>query len=164
MEFYERVNAILKDKKLTKRAFAKILIDLHPVLKTTGEPPVEGTVYGYLNGSVSIPIELISYIAEALDIVEQDLFDDSLKSQERCLKSFINKANNKQLEYFNTIINSKISNSNINISYGNIIISEKDKTKNIEKLLELIEYVPQNVIDKLIIKFEEYRKLSEDII
>ncbi len=98
MEIYEKINKVLKNKKLTKRAFSKILIDLKPILKTTGEPPVEGTVYGYLNGNVSIPIEIISFIAEALDVTEQELFDDSLKAKIKFLKYIAKDCDKEELK------------------------------------------------------------------
>jgi transcriptional regulator with XRE-family HTH domain len=91
MEVYEKINDIIKKKNMTKREFANILRNLEPRLRSTDQAPLETTIYKYLNGQVSIPIEIISFIAEALDISEQELFDDSLKVKIKFLKSVSNK-------------------------------------------------------------------------
>jgi transcriptional regulator with XRE-family HTH domain len=160
MEVYEQINTILKYKKLTKRAFAQILQNLKPTLKSTGEIPVEGTIYSYLNGKISIPIELIPYIAEALDITEQELFENTKYSRKKCIKYVLESSDEKELNYFNTIINSKITNSNIN--YASIIITEKNKSKKLQELIELFEHVPDSFIDKILIKFREYKRVGEE--
>ena len=91
MEVYEKINDIIKKKYMTKREFANILRSLEPRLRSTDQaPPVETTIYKYLNGQVSIPIEIITFIAEALDVTEQELFDDSLKVKIKFLKSISN--------------------------------------------------------------------------
>jgi transcriptional regulator with XRE-family HTH domain len=160
MEVYDTVNKILKDKNLTKREFAKVLQNLQPKLKSTGETPLETTIYKYLNGQVSIPIELIPYIAEALDITEQELFENTKYSRKKCIKYVLESSDEKELNYFNTIINSKITNSNIN--YGSIIITEKNKSKKLQELIELFEHVPDSFIDKVLIKFREYKRVGEE--
>ncbi|MDD5401361.1 MAG: helix-turn-helix transcriptional regulator [Sulfurimonas sp.] len=43
-------------------------------LKSTGEIPSEQTIYGYLNGKRELKAELIPYIAEVLEVDEQELF------------------------------------------------------------------------------------------
>jgi transcriptional regulator with XRE-family HTH domain len=90
MEVYEKINDIIKKKNMTKREFANILRSLEPRLRSTDQAPVETTIYKYLNGQVSIPIEIITFIAEALDVTEQELFDDSLKVKIKFLKSISN--------------------------------------------------------------------------
>ncbi|NOQ29561.1 MAG: XRE family transcriptional regulator [Helicobacteraceae bacterium] len=82
MELYERINTILKLKKLNKKEFALKLIDLSPKLKRTGETPTLTTIYSYLNGNREVQVELISYIAEVLDISEQELFEHSSEPYE----------------------------------------------------------------------------------
>jgi transcriptional regulator with XRE-family HTH domain len=83
MEVYERINQLIKNQNLTKREFANKLISLEPKLNSTGETPTEKTIYKYLNGTVSIRIELIPYIAEALRVTEQDLFTHNTKSRKK---------------------------------------------------------------------------------
>jgi len=75
MEVYEKINYILKEKQISKREFVKLLNSLEPRLKSTGNTPSEQTIYGYLNGKREIKIELIPYIAEALGVKEQELFE-----------------------------------------------------------------------------------------
>ena len=64
---------------MTKREFATKLLELEPRLDGTGKPPSESTVYGYLNGGREIKIELIPYIAEVLNISEQELFSSDIE-------------------------------------------------------------------------------------
>lgn len=159
MEVYEKVNLIIKEQKLTKRAFSNRLKSLEPKLRITGEIPSENTIYSYLTGRITIPIELISYIAEALDITEQELFDTSSKTRKRCFKYFLQNASKDELEYFNNFINSQIDN-NININYGKVIMNSKTTNEKIEKFAELLKYAPNDFIDKVLTRLEEYEKLD----
>lgn len=149
MEVYEKINYIIKHKKMTKRSFAKILRDLEPRLKSTDQAPIETTIYKYLNGSVNIPIELISYIAEALNITEQELFDDSLKTKIKYLKHISKDSDQKEIEYLNKFIYS--NNEQINIT---------DHKQNIQKLISLLIYAPDIMIENIISKLEKIEKIS----
>ena len=62
-------------QRLSKRDFAQALLSLEPKLNSTGKIPSESTIYGYLNGGREIKIELIPYIAEVLQVREQELFE-----------------------------------------------------------------------------------------
>ncbi|MEA2099517.1 MAG: hypothetical protein U9P72_05230, partial [Campylobacterota bacterium] len=64
----------LEEKKLTKQEFASNLIRLEPKLKRTGETPSTQTILGYLYGKRELKIELIPYIADVLEVDEQELF------------------------------------------------------------------------------------------
>ena len=75
MEVIDKINYLLNEKNISKKQFISNFLALEPKLKSTGEIPSESTVYGYLNGSREIKIELISYIAEVLQIKEQELFE-----------------------------------------------------------------------------------------
>jgi len=75
VEVYENINTILKEKNITKRWFAKRLRELEPKLHSTGEIPTEKTVYGYLNGTSQLKIELIPFICEVLRVNESELFN-----------------------------------------------------------------------------------------
>lgn len=79
MKVAEKINYLLEEKNISKREFAKKLLALNPLLERTGKPPSESTVYGYLNGGREIKIELISYIAETLNISEQELFSNEIE-------------------------------------------------------------------------------------
>lgn len=74
MEIIDKINYLIKEKNLQKKDFAKMLQELEPKLKSTGEIPSEQTIYGYLNGKRELKVELIPYIAEVLEVDEQELF------------------------------------------------------------------------------------------
>ncbi len=163
MEVFERVNLIIKEQKITKRAFSNTLRSLEPKLKITGEIPSENTIYSYLSGRISIPIELLSYIADALHITEQELFDTTRKTRKRYFKYFIDNAEMEELEQFNSFVTSKITN-NININYGHVFMGSTNLTdEKLEKFKELLEFAPQNFLDRVIKKLEEYRELGEEL-
>ena len=79
MTVSEKINFLLVEKNITKREFATKLLELEPRLERTGKPPSESTVYGYLNGGREIKIELIPYIAEVLNISEEELFNNDIE-------------------------------------------------------------------------------------
>ena len=79
MNVSDKINYLLIEKNISKREFAQKLLSLHPILDRTGKPPSESTVYGYLNGGREIKIELIPYIAETLEISEQELFSNEIE-------------------------------------------------------------------------------------
>lgn len=79
MNVADKINYLLEEKGITKREFAQKLLSLNPILDRTGKPPSESTVYGYLNGGREIKIELVPYIAETLNITEQELFSNEIE-------------------------------------------------------------------------------------
>ena len=74
MEVWEKINYLLDEKKITKQEFANRLVSLSPRLKRTGETPSVQTILGYLYGKRELKIEFIPYIAEVLEVTEQELF------------------------------------------------------------------------------------------
>jgi transcriptional regulator with XRE-family HTH domain len=161
MELYERINHILKQKKMTKREFAKRLVLLEPKSSRTGEIISEKIVYFYLSGNTVINPNLIPYIAEVLDVTEQELFDTTDKTRKKCFKYFVKNAQKSELEYFNNFINAQINNS-VNINYGKIIMKNGYQNSKIEELSNLLEYAPEKFIDKVITRLKEYKKISEE--
>lgn len=75
MQVRDKINYMIEEKKMSKTDFAEKLLALEPKLNSTGKSPSLSTVYGYLNGRREIKIELIPYIAEVLNIREQELFE-----------------------------------------------------------------------------------------
>jgi len=75
----EKINFLLEEKGLAKKEFAEKLQKLEPKLKGTGEIPSEQTIYRYLNESRELKVELIPYIAEVLEVQEQELFTFDLE-------------------------------------------------------------------------------------
>lgn len=61
MKVAQRINEILKTKKISKRELAKRLIDLDMRTTKTGETPTESSVYAYLNGNIEIKADMIPY-------------------------------------------------------------------------------------------------------
>jgi len=159
MEVYEKINTIIKKQKLTKRAFSNVLRNLEPKLRIIGEIPSENTIYSYLTGRITIPIELIPFIAEALDVTEQELFDTTSKTRKRCFKYFLQNAPKDELEYFSNFINSQIHN-NINVNYGKVIMHSKFTDEKIEEFSKLLKYAPIDFIDKVLSKLKEYEKID----
>ena len=74
MDIVEKINYLIKEKRLSKKEFALGLQNLEPILKSTGNLPNIQTIYGYLNGKRELKVELIPYIAEVLGVSEQELF------------------------------------------------------------------------------------------
>ena len=75
MQVRDKINYMIEEKNMSKTDFAEKLLALEPKLNSTGKSPSLSTIYGYLNGRREIKIELISYIAEVLNIKEQELFE-----------------------------------------------------------------------------------------
>ncbi|WP_151948362.1 hypothetical protein [Aliarcobacter butzleri] len=153
MEVYEKLNQILKEQKLTKRSFSNKLRSLEPKLKTTGEIPSENTIYSYLSGRITIPIELIPYIAEVLNIIEQELFDTPINSKKH-IQFLIKNIKKKDFEYIHNLINKQIMNNTLEVN------EQLDFNENFEQIEKLLKYAPNNFIKKVIDKLEEYKKLD----
>lgn len=160
MEVYEKINLFIKQKKITKREFAKILRDLEPRLKSTDQPPIETTIYKYLNGQVSIPIELISYIAEALDITEQELFDINTNTRIKLLKYISKGLDTQQLFHIENLSSKSTIINRAKTNYEKNSNATSNHKQEIEKLFSLMEYAPQAMIKKMIKKLEEIKKIA----
>lgn len=79
MNIIEKINFLLQEKALSKKEFANKLRKLEPKLLATDDIPSEQTIYRYLNGSRELKVELIPYIAEVLEVNEQELFSFDLE-------------------------------------------------------------------------------------
>ncbi|WP_320035444.1 hypothetical protein [Halarcobacter sp.] len=79
MEVWEKINYLLIEKDISKKDFVDKVLSLEPKLKQTGEVPSIQTFYRYLNNQREIKIELIPYIAEALNVREQELFTNEIE-------------------------------------------------------------------------------------
>lgn len=159
IKVYENIVTIIKNKGLTRKEFANRLINLQPNVNRIAETPTLSTIYGYLNGRINIPIDLIPYIAEVLNVTEQELFDTSAKTRKKCFKYFLENASKEELEYFNDFINTQINNS-ININYENVIMSTKSQNEKVEKIIELLEYAPNKFVDNILEKLHQFKKIT----
>jgi len=137
MEVYEKINQILLSRTMSKRDFATKLRAIEPKLKSTGEVPTEKAIYGYLNGTSNLKIELIPYIAETLNIKEQVLFDDTLSSKYKLSKTDTSCVKEPLIGYS----------------------SKEGKDK--EKLIALLSYAPNTLIQNMIEKLEKIKEISE---
>ena len=158
-KIYENITSIIKIKGITRKEFAYKLINLEPKANRIAETPTLSTIYGYLNGRISIPIDLVPFIAEALDVTEQELFDTTDKTRKKCFKYFLENASESELEFFNNLINSQLQN-NINLNYTKVIMGSKTLNEKVEGFIALLEYAPANFLDKAIAKLKEYKAIS----
>lgn len=154
MEVYERINQILKEQNLTKRDFSNRLRSLEPKLKTTGEIPSENTIYSYLSGRITIPIELIPYIAEVLNIIEQELFDTTV-SYKKYVRYIMKNVKNRDFEYLKNLINNQINSNLIQIE------EEKSLNENLKQIEELIKYAPDIFLKRVIDRLKDYKNLEK---
>ena len=148
MEVYEKINLLIKEKKLSKKEFAEKIRNLEVKLKSTGEIPTIKAIYAYLNGDISLKIELIPYIAEVLEIPEQLLFDDSTRTRKTYLKHILKDISSEEKE----IIKEKIcpeQNSKITIS--------KDR---FHKINDLMIYAPEIFLENLENTLKNYKDLT----
>lgn len=79
MEVWEKINYLIDEKGFTKKQFIDKLLNLEPKLKSTGEIPSASTINGYLYGQREIKIELVPFIAETLEVTEQELFTNDIE-------------------------------------------------------------------------------------
>lgn len=98
MKVVERINEILKEKKMSKKELANRLIDFGMKSNKTGEIPSLSSIYAYLNGNIEIKADMIPYIADALGIYEQEFFSDSKQALKIMIKIYDDKINYSEYE------------------------------------------------------------------
>ena len=160
MSLHENINKYIKARGLTRKEFALKLIDLRPTLNRIGEVPSLSAIYTYLNGSASIKAELIPYIAEVLNIMEQELFNTNKKTRKKCFKYLVENAEQSELEYFSTYLNSRLT-SNIDIESEAVMNFKSFNSNKIKVLINLLEYAPDSFIDRVISRLKEYKKIFD---
>ncbi len=148
MEVYERINLYLKDKKISKKEFAKQLLNSDVKLKNTGDVPSENTIYAYLNGRIGLKIELIPYIAEVLQIPEQLLFDDSSRTRKIYLTHLLQDITSEEAE----LLKSRLCDEKQSIS-----TVPKDR---MHKIQDLLQYAPEIFLQQLENTLKEYKDLT----
>ncbi len=158
----ENINKLIKQKGMTRKEFAQKLLDLKPTVSRIKEVPSLSAIYSYLNGRINIPVELITYVADVLDVTEQELFDTTSKTRKRCFKHFLQNASKEELEYFSHFINSQIKN-NVGVSYDKAIMDIQTTDKKIAKFVELLPFAPIDFMDKVLEKLKEYERLGGDL-
>jgi len=122
MDIIDKINLLIEQREMTKKLFASKLQNLKPILKSTGDVPSLQTIYGYLGGKRELKIELVPYIADVLNVDEQELF-------------------------------------NLDIEYASDY--NMHKSKEVRKVVELLQYAPKPFITKLIESLEKYEKMYQ---
>ncbi|CZE46948.1 helix-turn-helix domain-containing protein [Campylobacter geochelonis] len=125
MLVHEKINQIIKLKGMNKKEFATKFLALAPQLKSTGDTPSLPTIYNYLNGNREIKADMLPFIAQALDISEQELFFKNDKDIEDFYKRLL--LNDEATSMFS-----------------------KSKSQQITKIISLCSYAPEPLLDKLI--------------
>lgn len=146
MEVYEKINEILREKKLSKKSFSQKVIELEPKLRNTGEVPTINALYSYLSGDVSLRVELIPYIAEVLNIPEQILFDDSDEARIKTLKYILEDINSQEYKF----LNDKLTMKEVKI--------ENDL---IHSVTQLLSYAPEPFLKNVLNALENFKMLSD---
>ena len=146
MEVYEKINEILKNNNLSKKAFSLKLIELEPKLRNTGEVPTINALYSYLSGDVSLRVELIPYIAEVLDIPEQILFDDSDEARIKTLKYILEDINSQEYKFLNDKLTMK---------------EVKIQNDLIHSVTQLLPYAPEPFLKNVLNALENFKMLSD---
>ena len=152
MDVSEKINAILKKKKMSKKNFAEQLINLEPKLKRTGETPKVSTIYKYLSGDLTIPVEIIPFMAEVLHVPEQEFFNLSLETKRKCIQYVFENSSEKEVQYLCNYTNTFQAHKT---AFLDIDITDAAKIK---KILELLPYAPGILIEQTIKKLETIKK------
>ena len=154
MQIHEKLSLYLAQKGLSKREFAKMLAERELRSKRTGEIVSEKNVYGYLSGSVSIPIEAITPMCGALDITEQELFDDSTAKRHKEITRLLE----------------SLSDSEVKLVFA-LMERYKEKTDQwtnidnaqLKELAELLPYCPPMATDRVISIFKRYKQMFTEL-
>lgn len=166
MEIYEVINQKIKEKGMNKKEFVHKVLALEPKLKNTGETPTDKTIYAYLNGTANLKLELIPYIAEALDTIEQEIFNDSEHSRIKYIKRILKNPSKKELETIKYYLGNgdmNIKNSIVpDINHGSIIINSEYMTEDTKLLIGLLKYASNSFIKKLILKLQQLKELEDN--
>ena len=176
MELYEQINYIIKSRNLNKKNFIKRFLALEPKLRSTGEIPLEATVYAYLNGGRELKVELIPYIAEALNITEQELFNDNEHTRISYLKHILKNPTQKEYNLIKSTLDKDIKDINFNTqgvsintvgtNNGNIHLlpdnKELEEDKDIQELLSLLPYSSKPLILNFVKKLKGMKELVDE--
>lgn len=86
MRVVERINELLKEKNISKKELANRLMNLGMRANKTGEIPTLSSIYAYLNGNIDIKADMLPFIADALGVLEQELFSDKKEENLKIIK------------------------------------------------------------------------------
>ena len=166
MRINENIIKLIKERGLNRREFADKLISLEPTITRTLEVPTVSTVYGYLNGRINIPLDLITYIAEVLNVTEQQIFDNSTKTRIKYLSYILENPTKKEIQLIkNKILVKEINIQNsilTDVNNGSIQINSQNLEYEFKEILQLLQYAPIPFLQKLTQKLKVIKKESDD--
>lgn len=162
MKVYEKLTNIIKHKGLTRKEFAEKLIDLSPKVNRVGEAPTISTIYGYLNGRISIPIELVPYIADVLNIAEQEMFDTSYGANKKYLKLMLETSSHKELIEYSAMTTNALLIKSDELLDVNAVSNDRQYSVRLKEIAQYIKFAPISFVDKIIISLKKYKKLSDN--
>lgn len=137
MKVAQRINELLKAKKISKRELAKRLIDLDMRTTKTGETPTESSIYAYLNGNIEIKADMIPFIAEALNVCEQELFTQNTKDTFKILAK-IYPDNTLYTKYYHIVELLDYISPKALETLEKTLLQHKNKTLELDKIIEKI--------------------------
>lgn len=153
MELNEAVSMQLKQRKISKRDFAKKLIQREIRSKRTGEVLSEKIVYSYLDETTAMRAELIPHIAQILEITEQELFDDSEAKRVKQLRHILK--NPTELEKKTAMLLLKELDGGVDYGFPT--------DYQLRLIAELLPYAPTITIDKILKVLAKYKELFEEV-
>lgn len=142
MEIFEVIDNLREEKNISKRDFAKKLIELEVKSNRTGEVISENIVYSYLSGNTAIKAYLIPYIAEVLGVPEQFLFEETPQTRMRMIKHITNNLTDEERIYLQTALNRD----------GNVELQNE--------IVELIKYAPEPLLRKIEKNLKDIKEIT----
>lgn len=149
MEIYEKIVNILNDKNISKRDFAKMLIQREIRSSRTGEILSEKVIYAYLNGTVSIRANIVPAICLVLNITEQELFDDSESKHIKLLHKILKNPTDYEKQTAMLLLKES----------GEYHATNAE----LDKISKLLEYAPPMVSKQIITTLQKYKEAFEQI-
>jgi len=89
MQLYKNINLVLLEKDISKKEFIDKLQYLLKDSSITRKVPSNKTIYAYLNGKISIKIELLPFISTILDTPIDFLLSDNINRTRTDLLKYI---------------------------------------------------------------------------
>lgn len=124
---YKIINKILKERKISKKDFAKNVINREPILKRTKEVPTIQAIYKYLDGTREPEKSVVEAMIDVLDITAIDLFENAKKRKQQILKSELkNPAQETQILLENYCTQKNFNNSVVGSE--NVVLGDNNTT------------------------------------
>jgi len=166
LSLHENIDRLIKLRGMNRKEFAMKLIDLKPTLNRMGEVPSLSAIYTYINGTASIKAELIPYIADVLEVTEQQLFNNSKKTRIKYLKYILEQPTEDEILFIkNKLLINEINIQNsilAKINHGDINIGDQSLKYELKEVIQLLKYAPIPFLAKLTKKLKRIKKDVDD--